>query len=388
MKRLKMKKYFTYLKVTVPIILFFLIANLKGQVHPTHNNKRAIEFPDISGYKTLVCDFHQHTVFSDGYVWPNIRVQESLKDSVDAMAITEHLEGQPHKEDIPHPDRNRAYQIALKEAQDKNIVVVNGAEITRVMPPGHVNAIFLRDANKLLMDNPIDVFKEAKRQGAFIFWNHPNWIAQEPDGIAKLTDLHRKLIKEKLINGIEIVNDWTYSEEALQIAIDYNLTIMGSTDIHGLIDWQYKVHEGGHRPVTLVFAKVKTAKAIKEGLFNRRTAVWFCNTLIGNAEFIVPLINASLTIEKVDTVKSYKGNSNVMSIYINNNSDADYILKNKSGYTFHNLSNVITAKSHETTIVEIKTLKPLREFGLRFEVLNAVTAPKKHPEIVLHAKTW
>ncbi len=40
---------------------------------------RKINFPDIPGYKTLLCDFHQHTVFSDGSVWPNIRVQEALK---------------------------------------------------------------------------------------------------------------------------------------------------------------------------------------------------------------------------------------------------------------------------------------------------------------------
>ena len=44
------------------------------------NNNRAIEFPDLAGYKTLVCDLHMHTVFSDGSVWPNIRVMEAQKD--------------------------------------------------------------------------------------------------------------------------------------------------------------------------------------------------------------------------------------------------------------------------------------------------------------------
>jgi len=32
------------------------------------------------------------------------------------------------------------------------------------------------------------------------------------------------------------------------------LTIIGTSDIHGLIDWQYNVPQGGHRPITLVFA--------------------------------------------------------------------------------------------------------------------------------------
>ena len=36
--------------------------------------------PDIPGYVTLKCDFHTHTVFSDGNVWPTIRVQEAFKE--------------------------------------------------------------------------------------------------------------------------------------------------------------------------------------------------------------------------------------------------------------------------------------------------------------------
>ena len=50
----------------------------------SQNNKRKIDFPNIKGYYTLATDFHQHTVFSDGSVWPTIRVQESFKDGLDA----------------------------------------------------------------------------------------------------------------------------------------------------------------------------------------------------------------------------------------------------------------------------------------------------------------
>ena len=31
-----------------------------------------IIIPDVKGYKTLKCDFHMHTMFSDGLVWPTI----------------------------------------------------------------------------------------------------------------------------------------------------------------------------------------------------------------------------------------------------------------------------------------------------------------------------
>ena len=45
-----------------------------------------------------------HSVFSDGSVWPDIRVEEAKKDGLDVIAITEHLEYQPWKDDIPHPN--------------------------------------------------------------------------------------------------------------------------------------------------------------------------------------------------------------------------------------------------------------------------------------------
>ena len=204
---------------------------------------RKIEFPDIPGYETLVCDLHQHTVFSDGSVWPDIRVREAIYDGVDAIAITDHLEYQPHKEDIPHPDRNRSYEIArsVAEEQDGELMVIRGVEITRSMPPGHCNAIFIEDANKLLQDDPLAVFREAKAQGAFVFWNHPHWTAQYPDGVAKLTDMHKQLIEENLLHGIEVVNETTYSDEALEIALENNLAIMGTSDIHGLIDWLFDI---------------------------------------------------------------------------------------------------------------------------------------------------
>ena len=47
---------------------------------------RFIEFPDVDGYQTLVVDLHIHSIFSDGDVWPSIRVQESLLDGLDLMA--------------------------------------------------------------------------------------------------------------------------------------------------------------------------------------------------------------------------------------------------------------------------------------------------------------
>jgi 3',5'-nucleoside bisphosphate phosphatase len=343
----------------------------------SHRLERAIKFPDIPGYKTLKCDLHQHTVFSDGSVWPDIRVMEALMDGLDVISLTEHLEYQPHKADIPHPDRNRSYELAVKQATDHELVIVRGSEITRRMPPGHCNAIFINDANKLLLDDSVAVFREAKKQGAFVFWNHPNWTAQRKDGIATLTDMHRMLIREKLLDGIEVVNDQTYSDEALQIALDNNLTIMGTSDIHKLIDWDFKVPAGGHRPITLVFATDSQQASIKDALMKRRTVVFHKDLLIGRDEFLVPLIQQSLSIKSA----SYINKTEVLSVVVENKTSSEFILQNKTNFSLHTTSDIITIKPGDQNVIEIKTKQRLAEIKLDFVVLSAVNAPNKHPTV-------
>ncbi|NND78850.1 MAG: PHP domain-containing protein, partial [Maribacter sp.] len=168
-------------KIVITAVLFFSIAFLFAQSH-SHLSNKALTYPNIEGYVTLKADLHIHTVFSDGNVWPTIRVQEALRENLDAISLTEHLEYQPHKEDIPHPDRNRAYHLAMEEAKDHELLIVPGSEITRSEPVGHSNAVFIKDANLLMGNQPELPFWEAKKQDAFVFWNHPAWHAQSPTG--------------------------------------------------------------------------------------------------------------------------------------------------------------------------------------------------------------
>lgn len=370
-----------------PLIIFSFLCigfGLSAQqtTHP-HLHDRVIHFPNVAHYETVLCDFHQHTVFSDGSVWPDIRIQEAVRDSVDVVSMTEHIEYQPHQADIPHPDRNRSFAVASKLARPYDLLVVNGAEITRSMPPGHNNAIFIEDANQLLIADSIEVFREANRQGAFVFWNHANWIAQRRDGIATMTPTHEFLVEQGLLHGIEVVNDLTYSEEALQIALDHNLTIMATSDIHGLIDWQYNVAEGGHRPVTLVFAEAKTEEAVKEALFDRRTVAWYDNTLIGRKEHLMPLLEACIQLQAVE----YLGPTSIAQVTLYNDSDAEFLLLNRSDYTFHESADVVVLPPNTTTTINVKTRKLLEAFELRFQVLNAVMAPQEFPTVVIPVNT-
>jgi hypothetical protein len=370
-----MKKLIIVLTLLMPVLTF-------AQTNHSHTLGRVIKFPDIEGYKTIKTDLHMHSVFSDGNVWPTIRVQEALMDGLDAISLTEHIEYQPHKADIPHPDRNRAHEIALAEAKNHDLIIIRGSEITRAMPPGHNNAIFLSDANKLLLKDSVESFREAKRQNAFVFWNHPNWTWQRKDGIAQMTEMHRNLIREKMLHGIEVVNDQTYSDEALQIALDNNLTIMGTSDVHGLIDWDFTGPKVSHRPVTLVFAKEKNEDGIKDGLFNRRTVVYFKNLLIGRNEFLQPLIQASLVIKRA----VYSDKSNVLTVELENKTNNEFILRNKSVYNFHNINDVVVIKPGDGNIIEVKTRQRITEGKLAFEVMNAVNAPASHPTLTWNFK--
>ena len=48
-------------------LVLLVIAAVTGSLFA---QKTIINIPDIPGHITLKCDFHTHTVFSDGNVWP------------------------------------------------------------------------------------------------------------------------------------------------------------------------------------------------------------------------------------------------------------------------------------------------------------------------------
>ena len=387
-----------------------------GSISPDENQERLITFPDIDQFKTVITDLHTHSVFSDGHVWPNIRVEEALRDGVEALAITEHLEYQPHLADIPNEDRNRAFEEAKTAALGKEIIIISGSEITRDMPPGHINAVFIKDANKLfnidLPKNDKDkqslskkiremewgaeaavkehyilanmwpaekAIEAANQQGAFLFWNHPGWYRQAPDGIARLTPMHKKMIDKGYLHGIEVVNGNGYSAEAFQIAIDNDLAIIGTSDVHNLIDWDYEPHAGGHRPVTLVFARSKNANSIKQALEERKTVIWFKNRLIGLKENLIPLINSSLSIGTA----TYSDGTTIARFTIKNSSDATFLLNNLSEYSFTNSDNLIEIPAQGTKNLEVKTLEKVSVLNIGFEVLNALVSPKENAKINL-----
>ncbi|MDH6306873.1 hypothetical protein M2459_003500 [Parabacteroides sp. PF5-5] len=247
-----------------------------------------IRIPDIGGYQTLKCDFHTHTVFSDGKVWPDVRVNEAWRGGLDAIAITDHIEYRPHK-DIVKGDLNESFKIARKRGDEIGFIVIQGTEITRSKPLGHLNGLFISDANPMDVEDPLEAIDIAIKQGGFVMWNHPGW----PDDKSTLYPVHEQLIKEKKIHGIEVFNYMEYYPVAFDWCKETNLAFMGNTDIHELISEDYGSHKLS-RPLTLVFATEYSEKGIKEALFAGRSAAYFNGQLAGKAEHLTALFKASL----------------------------------------------------------------------------------------------
>jgi hypothetical protein len=403
------------MKKTNILLLFLFSVDIfsVGEVFVINDYKdmdRIINFPNTEKYKVIVADLHTHSVFSDGAVWPNVRVEEAVRDGIDLLAITEHLEYQPHIDDIPHPDRNRSFDIAEDIAKNKDLTVINGAEITRMFPPGHINAIFIEDANKLIyldetkISEAKEILKEvpeesltnyedlswledaalaslwpvksalieARNQNAFTFWNHPAWSSEEFIGQPMLREIHKEFFRDNLLHGIEVANGDGYSEEAFRIALEYGLTVIGTSDVHGLIDWDYPSSIGAHRPVTLILSESNSSDAIKSSLFSGKTVVWFKNNLIGLENNILELTNSYLKAKKVEILE----NSDIARVEIENVSDMRFIIQVLDQSSVVNESNLIEIAPNEKTVLQIDN--GIDKGSLDVKILNAFIAPNKN----------
>ncbi len=357
-------------KLVLPF-LFFLFIN--SFISAQDGVRRHFNIPDIDGFHTLKADLHIHTVFSDGLVWPTLRPVEAWTEGLDVISITDHIEYRPFSKDVVG-DHNRSYELALPKAAELGIILIKGTEITRKMPPGHSNALFVKDINQIDTPEWKDAFAEAGKQGAFIFWNHPGWKAQQRDTV-KWFDEHTGLLASKQMHGIEIVNYKEYYPEAFKWALEKNLTILANSDIHGSVYQEYDLSGSGHRPMTLIFTRERSEKGVKDALFERRTVALFNGTYYGREEWMSKLFKACVGINADPLTSGEKSRS----VEITNYSSIDLFLvpgkeAEKAGMIYR-----IELPAHSTIKLtaggwgsEI-AVKPGQQFG--FMVENMFVAP-------------
>jgi hypothetical protein len=150
-------------------------------------------------------------------------------------------------------------------------------------------------------------------------------------------DIHKDLIKQGKIHGVEIGNDVESYPVAYDWITEYGLHPFANSDIHGYIEAVF----ASRRPMTLVFAKERSLEGVKEALFAGRTLSLTANNLVGKAEYMAPLVKECL---KFDV---YKDKDTYCVYKITNNSDIRFLIE--IGNTVH----MVEAKPGETVKVEI-----------------------------------
>ena len=362
-------------KVCFSLAVTMLISTLTyGQFYQNLGTDSAqFQIPDIPGYYTLKCDFHMHTIFSDGVVWPSVRVDEAIAEGLDVISITDHVEYSRNEVEDNHMV---AYEIAKKRDKEKELIIIRGGEISA--SPDHFNALFLKNTDEPgLRDTiPANRIATANKQDAFVFWNHPGWTAKYKDGNCPRDNTFIELIKAGQIKGIEGCNGSGYWETAHDFVEEYNLTLLGNSDMHGVSSYQYEQDQ--HRTITLVFATEKSEEGVKAALLNQRTAVYQVDHLIGHEEFLKPLFFESLEIEA-----KYREGTSVAILSITNHSDFEFMCENRSAYGFYNGIDLFNIRAHAKTSLYVKTLEQLSEFSLDLLVHNALVSPGKSMELTI-----
>ncbi|WP_324366563.1 Sb-PDE family phosphodiesterase [Pedobacter sp.] len=372
------------------ILLPCLVLSIQGlaQIQEKDDVQRKISLPDIPGFQTLKGDFHMHTVFSDGHVWPSFRVNEALRDGLDVISLTEHIDYEGFPDELKR-DYNKSYQIATGAAKGKGLLVIKGVEISPRVPPYHNNALFVKDANILPIDymksgkkkfvmkdsmthaQLIAPFLEAKKQDAFVFYNHPGYSWWDKKDTAIFTSFHKELLEKKILAGVEVANSGIYNIIAHRLAMKYNLTMFCSTDEHYDM---YPRYAKTHRPMTLVFAKDKTEEAIKEAMIARRTAVYFDDFLIARQAEAEAFFKAAV---KVTTEKKTRNGEPIFEINMFNDSDIPFKIQASADYNIEKFPmGQATLVPHDTTKMILKAIWEYpKQLVLKLKVQNILITP-------------
>jgi len=358
---------FSRLAVIAPILFFLNSTSQEKDIQfrwidgfAKVDARKEIKIPDILNYKTLKCDFHIHTIFSDGQVLPAERVNEAWREGLDVIAITDHTTPQPK---YVVSDYNTSFQMARNTAEKRGITLIQGTEYTKSEPIGHLNILFTKDANFYSQKDlcPDDALDHAGAEGAFVQYNHPGW----PDKNSELSPFHIRHLEKKNIRAVEVINSNEYYPVAMDYCMKYNIAPISNSDIHPPIHAAYDV-EKTHRNLTLVFATDNSEASVKEALLAGRTVAFANNMLVGKPEFISEIIRQSLQVSKLK-MGDYEFSCNVT-----NTSDITYVFNGPGFRQF-----VFPANS----TIQISELKADAE--MVYQVENTYVNSVDHLEIPL-----
>jgi len=94
-----------------------------------------------------------------------------------------------------------------------------------------------------------------------------------------------------------VANWGEWYPEAFRWCLDYNLAMLGNSDVHETEQIYEKKARITRRPATLVFARERSEAAIREALDSARTAVWFNDMVLGPEKLLRPLAAAAIAVK-------------------------------------------------------------------------------------------
>ena len=303
--------------------------------------------PQVRGFNIYKADLHNHTIFSDGSVTPEFRIQEAWHDGLDVIAVTEHVEYRPYEGKMMNfltgyvpknvkpansnvirseatdagilSDLNYPVKLYQNAAKAYGITVIPGAEITREPTViGHYNALFTKDNNTIYAKDPLQSIRNAKAQGAIVMQNHPGWRRTTLD----MMEFEEKVYGANLIDGIEIMNGGEFYPRAITRALKNKFFMSSNTDIHGSTAEDYVLGGNGHRNMTFIFAQENTLEALREAMEAQRTLAYSHGTLAGEQSLLVDLFKASIATKVIQTASS-----GAKTVLLTNNSSIKYTLR-------------------------------------------------------------
>ena len=363
-----------------------------------HNQKsrqrREIILPQVNGFTVYKSDLHTHSIFSDGSVTPEFRVEEAWLEGLDVLAITEHLEYRPYEQKMVNflndllPEGTKAtntniigtgktdkdgiksdlnYPVRLAEAAAKGygLTIIPGIEITRTPETiGHFNALFTKDNNTIHDTDPLQAFRNARAQGALVMSNHPGWRRTN----IEMTQTEKTAYAEKLIDGVEVMNTGEFYPGVIDQAIEQKVFMASNTDVHGstVEDYQF-TGEGLFRNMTFILAKDNSLESLKEALKACRTLAYSFGTIAGEESLLKAFFKASIATKVVYTNPS-NGNRTVR---LTNTSSIPYTFRIGGG----NITTLKAFSSVQTTVA--------KDGKIVVKVENMWSGKDSHPEVEL-----
>jgi 3',5'-nucleoside bisphosphate phosphatase len=154
--------------------------------------------------------------------------------------------------------------------------------------------------------------------------------------------------------------------------------MMGNSDAHDPIGFDYGNTPGERRPVTLVFATTRSPEAIKEALFARRTVVLSQGRLIGEPDYLKGLFQGSLEIVNPEIRIRGKGGAVVQ---IRNKAPVDFECRLSPKLPECDVPAKLTLVSGKVSLLEVRCVSDRvqgeQEIAVPCRVLNLLAQPNK-----------